>query len=50
MGTCEYPWVSKYLWITHIEIFVQVWERTRVPYLSNGTGTDIILPIPMDIH
>jgi len=50
MGTREYPWVSKYPWITCIEITARVRGRTRVPYLSNGAGTDIILPVPMDTH
>jgi len=42
-GTREYLWVSKYLWITRIEIPAWVWGRARVPYLSNGAGTNIIL-------
>lgn len=50
MGTREYPWVSKYPWITCIEMPARVWGRARVPNLSNGAGTDIILPVPMDTH
>jgi len=46
MGTRKYLWVSKYPWITHIEIPA----RARVPYLSNKAGTDIVLPVPMDTH
>jgi len=46
MGTREYPWLSKYPWITRIEIPA----RIRVPYLSNGVGTDIILPVLMGTH
>jgi len=52
MGTRGYLLVSKYPWITRIEIPVRIWGRVRVPYLSNGAGTDIILPvlrIPIDI-
>jgi len=40
MGTRGYPLVSKYPWITRIEIPARIW--VRVPYLSNGAGTDII--------
>jgi len=50
MGTREYPWVSKYPWITRIEIPAWVWGRARVSYLSNRAGTDIILTVPMDTH
>jgi len=50
MGTCGYPLVSKYPWITRTEIPARIWGRVRVPYLSNGTGTDIILPVPTDTH
>jgi len=50
MGTREYLWVSKYMWITRIEIPAWVWGRTRVSYLYNGAKTDIILPVPMDTH
>jgi len=50
MGTREYPWVSKYPWITRIEIPARIWGRARVPYLSNGAGTDMILPVSMDTH
>jgi len=48
MGTHEYPWVSKYMWITCIEIPAQVWGRARVPYrdtrtgMGSGTGTIFI--------
>ena len=49
-GTRKYPWVSKYPWITYIEIPARVRGRVQVPYLSIGVGTDIILPVPMDIH
>ena len=48
MGTREYPWVYKYMWIIRIEILARIWGR--IPYLSNGAGTDIILPVPMDTH
>jgi len=48
MGTRGYPLVSKYPWITRIEIPAQIW--VRVPYLSNGAGTNIILPVPADTH
>jgi len=48
MGTRGYPWVSKYSWITRIEIPARIWGRVRVPYLSNGAGSDIILPVPAD--
>ena len=50
MGIREYPWVSKYPWITCIEILARVWGQIRVPYLSNGVGTNIILLVPMDTH
>ena len=47
MGTHEYLWVSKYPQITYIEIHARVW--IRIPYLNNETGTDIILPVHIDI-
>ena len=50
MGTRGYPWVSKYPWIARIEIPARVWGRVRVPYLSNGAGTDIILSVPAGTH
>jgi len=50
MGTRKYLWVSKYPWITRIDILALVWGRVQIPYLSNGAGTDIILPLPMDAH
>ena len=50
IGTRGYPWVSKYPWITRIEIPARIWGRVRVPYLSNGAETDIILPVPADTH
>jgi len=50
MGTRGYPLVSKYPWITRIEIPAQIWGQVRVSYLSNGAGTDIILPVPADTH
>jgi len=31
MGTREYPWVSKYPWITRIEIPARIWGRAQVP-------------------
>jgi len=50
MGTRKYLWVSKYPWITRIEIPVRIWGRARVSQLSNGAETDIILPVSMDTH
>jgi len=38
MGTRRYPWVSKYPWITCIEIPARIWRLVRVPYLFNGGG------------
>ena len=31
MGTREYQWVSKYPWITRIEIFARIRGRAQVP-------------------
>jgi len=52
MDTRGYPWVFKYPQITHIEIPAWIWGegRVRVPYLSNGAETDIILPVSVDTH
>jgi len=46
MRTREYLWISKYMWITRIEIPTRVRRRTGVPYLSNDAVSDIILPVP----
>jgi len=50
MGIRGYAWVSKYPWITRIEIPARIWGRVQIPYLSNRAETDIILPVPADTH